>query len=127
MSDGLQSKKFPELPSCSNSRGPTYNFQEFSGGFGGAIYIKGGTLVIHDSAFDTKTAGVVSESVLVVSRTFLNFPDFLLYVRGRHMQLSRAEQFMCRMQTSRSTPAFSRATLLETYVILALFRSNRSI
>jgi hypothetical protein len=87
MSDGLQSKKFPELPSCSNSRGPTYNFQEFSGGFGGAIYIKGGTLVIHDSAFDTKTAGVVSESVLVVSRTFLNFPDFSLYVRAHHMEL----------------------------------------
>jgi hypothetical protein len=64
------------------SRGPTYNFQA-----GGAIYIEDGTLVVHDSTSDTNTAGDASESMLVVSRAFLNFPDFSLYVRGRHMQL----------------------------------------
>jgi hypothetical protein len=52
MIDGTQ--KFPDY--STNSRGPTYNFQD-----GGAIHIADGTLVVHDSAFDTNTAPYVSE------------------------------------------------------------------
>ena len=53
-----------------------YNFQ-----VGGAICIQDGDVISHDSTFETNTAGNVSEAVLVVSRTFLNFPDFSLCVR----------------------------------------------
>jgi hypothetical protein len=53
-----------------------------------------GTLVIHDSTFDTNTAGSVSEGV-VVSKTFLTF---LLCPGGGHATFRVVELFLLHLQ-----------------------------